>query len=161
MEKDIGAGLLDVSVGGHVDAGEEPREAALREMEEELGLVVAPDDLIPLGVRQTAMQFGELTDCEFQSIFAVRFGGGLRQLTPDAAEVSAVVPITVENGLRLFNGERQQPPGIAHTRGADGSWTEERISLRADAFIPCNDRYHYRAFVMARRLLNGEEHLVV
>jgi len=36
--KDIQPGKWDTSVGGHVDAGEEPFEAALRELREELGV---------------------------------------------------------------------------------------------------------------------------
>ncbi len=37
--KDIQPGKWDTSVGGHVDAGEEYAEAAVRELEEELGVV--------------------------------------------------------------------------------------------------------------------------
>lgn len=38
-------GRLDISMGGYVDAGEMPMEAAVRELKEELGLVVSPKDL--------------------------------------------------------------------------------------------------------------------
>ena len=37
-DKDVQPGKWDTSVGGHVDAGEERSAAALREMEEELGI---------------------------------------------------------------------------------------------------------------------------
>jgi len=38
LEKDVQPGKWDMSVGGHVDAGEEPDAAALRELREELGV---------------------------------------------------------------------------------------------------------------------------
>lgn len=41
-EKDIQPGRWDTSVGGHLDPGEDYRQAALREMEEELGIAGIP-----------------------------------------------------------------------------------------------------------------------
>ena len=38
IKKDVAPGLWDTSVGGHVDPGETPEAAALREMKEELGV---------------------------------------------------------------------------------------------------------------------------
>lgn len=38
MNKDIAPGRWDTSVGGHINPGEDPLTAALREMEEELGV---------------------------------------------------------------------------------------------------------------------------
>ncbi len=46
MNKDVAPGKWDTSVGGHVSPGEELRTAALREMEEELGITC--DHLMPI-----------------------------------------------------------------------------------------------------------------
>ncbi len=46
MNKDICAGKWDTSVGGHVQPGEDLYEAAVREMQEELG--ITPAELQPL-----------------------------------------------------------------------------------------------------------------
>jgi isopentenyldiphosphate isomerase len=43
--KDVAPGKWDTSVGGHVEPGEELRNAALREMEEELGISANPEFL--------------------------------------------------------------------------------------------------------------------
>lgn len=40
------AGLLDATVGGHVDKGEDYQEAAIREIKEEVGIEIIPEDLI-------------------------------------------------------------------------------------------------------------------
>jgi isopentenyldiphosphate isomerase len=38
INKDVAPGKWDTSVGGHINPGEEPLDAAIREMEEELGI---------------------------------------------------------------------------------------------------------------------------
>ncbi len=48
VSKDTNAGLWDTSAAGHVDAGESPLEAAVRELHEELGVRVEADDLEPV-----------------------------------------------------------------------------------------------------------------
>ena len=45
LSKDSGAGLWDSSSAGHVDSGESYAECAVRELEEELGLVVSSAEL--------------------------------------------------------------------------------------------------------------------
>ena len=45
-------GQLDISLGGAVDAGEQPLHAAVRETREEVGLVLAPPDLRLIDVRK-------------------------------------------------------------------------------------------------------------
>ena len=42
-------GMLDTSCAGHVPAGERPIDAAVRELSEELGLRLRPEQLAPLG----------------------------------------------------------------------------------------------------------------
>ena len=45
MIKDVAPGKWDTSVGGHVEPGESIRDAALREMQEELDITYEPDFL--------------------------------------------------------------------------------------------------------------------
>ncbi|MFT2817804.1 8-oxo-dGTP diphosphatase [Leifsonia sp. A12D58] len=47
-KKGLGLGYF-VGLGGKLEQGESPVDAAVREIEEESGLVVAPGDLIPMG----------------------------------------------------------------------------------------------------------------
>lgn len=45
MEKDVFPGCIDASCTGHIDPGETPARAALRELSEELGIIAAEADL--------------------------------------------------------------------------------------------------------------------
>ncbi|MFK8077511.1 MAG: NUDIX domain-containing protein [Granulosicoccus sp.] len=47
--KDNSPGLWDTSAAGHVDSGESYLQCAIRELAEELGVELAPDDLVPVG----------------------------------------------------------------------------------------------------------------
>jgi 8-oxo-dGTP pyrophosphatase MutT (NUDIX family) len=60
---------LDVTVGGHLGAGEEALEGGLREIGEELGLQVVPEDFIPLGTRRIELEIPVGIDREFQEVF--------------------------------------------------------------------------------------------
>lgn len=48
--KDSFPGCYDISSAGHVPAGKDYVESALRELEEELGLIVNPEELLDCGV---------------------------------------------------------------------------------------------------------------
>lgn len=71
LRKDNNPGLWDVSVAGHVSAGEDAVTSAIREVEEEIGLTVAPADLRYLGrLREPAvLHDGAYIDNEFHDVF--------------------------------------------------------------------------------------------
>lgn len=49
MNKDSFPGQYDTTSAGHIDAGEDVLTAAVRELQEELGIVANPNDFTPLG----------------------------------------------------------------------------------------------------------------
>jgi len=79
--------------GGRIEPGETPEEAALRELEEEVGLKLGPEHII-----------GHLDDFATRSGFVmtpvVLWGGSNLVLHPDPAEVRSVHRIPIEELLR-------------------------------------------------------------
>ena len=92
MEKDSFPGLYDTSSAGHIPAGVEPLPSALRELEEELGLRAAPEDLRPLGLIRTQYEkefHGRLfRDNEVIFVFLYTKPVELGALIPQASEIS-------------------------------------------------------------------------
>jgi isopentenyl-diphosphate Delta-isomerase len=74
-------GKWDVSVAGHVGAGESAIDAAIREAREELGLEIEANELEPLGIvrEQCVLHGGLYLDNEYHDVFLLR-----REINPEA-----------------------------------------------------------------------------
>ncbi|MBU2929965.1 NUDIX hydrolase [Winogradskyella psychrotolerans] len=96
--------LWDVSVAGHIDAGETFIEAALRETEEEIGLKLDATNLKHIGVflHETSYNNGKIQDNEFHQVFITELKMPLDQLTIQEAEVEAVKLVTLKNFEELL-----------------------------------------------------------
>ena len=113
--KDTWPGALDVAVGGHFRAGESLAQVA-REAEEEIGLTVAPERLVRLGRRFAR---GTLPpDNEVQEVLAIRSDLPLEAYRLHPEEVDAVVRLSLDDALALFEGRVAAVPGDELGRGA-------------------------------------------
>ncbi|MBT8209888.1 MAG: NUDIX domain-containing protein [Eudoraea sp.] len=89
--------LWDVSVAGHISAGEEILDAALREIKEEIGLEINADQLIPLGQFKSVQKHREdLIDKEFHNTFLCQLEVPISELRKQDSEVMAIklLPLT-------------------------------------------------------------------
>lgn len=100
LNKDTWPGKLDVTVGGHLAAGE-TTDSAFREIEEEIGIDPAPGMLQPLFTRQA---YGE-TERELQDVFLFRDDRPLQLYQPNPAELEGLVTISLRDALSLFRQE--------------------------------------------------------
>jgi len=92
MAKENWPGKWDVSVAGHVSAGERPEDAAVREAREELGLDVSRGGLLHLGTtrERCVLNGGTYLDNEVHEIYIIRLDVDPAALSLDPAEVEAV-----------------------------------------------------------------------
>jgi 16S rRNA (adenine1518-N6/adenine1519-N6)-dimethyltransferase len=107
--KDKKPGKWDSSAAGHLDAGEDYLPCAIRELEEELGIITTPDRLTPGG----KVAAGPGTGWEFVELFITRHEGPVRW---PAAEI--------ETGQWF-------PPAEVD------AWTTARPEDFADGFLEC------------------------
>lgn len=91
-------GLWDVSAAGHVSAGEDPIDCAVREVEEELGLSLRRDQLQHIAtVRESCvLNRGTYFDNELHEIFIVRRAVDLRELVLQRDEVDEAALVTID-----------------------------------------------------------------
>jgi isopentenyldiphosphate isomerase len=98
-QKENDPSLWDISVAGHVSAGEDARASASREVAEEIGLEIAADELEWLFHLPTerSLNGGSYLDREWHEVFLLRKDVSLAALTLQASEVAAVSWETTEN----------------------------------------------------------------
>ena len=90
--------LWDISVAGHVDAGESIESAAIRETKEEIGLEIHPNDLRKIATHFHAGTYfnGAIKDNEFHHIYITELKVSLEDLVPDPNEVEALKLVSIE-----------------------------------------------------------------
>lgn len=83
--------MWDVSVAGHIDAGETPKQAAIRETEEEIGLTISEEDLHQIGIFECFQSYDNgMMDNEFHNTFIAELKVPLSELTLQEEEVEAL-----------------------------------------------------------------------
>jgi isopentenyldiphosphate isomerase len=147
--KDTWPGHLDVSVAGHLGAGEEPLDGR-REIEEEIGVRVEPDRLVPLGVRRVEHEIPQGLDREFHDVFLLFENTSPDEMPLQKEEVDALVSMKLDDARRMSNGET-----IVASEHKDGKTATTSVSL-AD-FVPGSGDYIRLVVETIERTLRGEK----
>lgn len=81
--------LWDISVAGHIAAGEKIENAAIREIEEEIGLRIHKNELQKIGVKKSTVKHKNgIIDNQFHHIFIVKLTCKLTELKKQKEEVA-------------------------------------------------------------------------
>jgi len=94
--------LWDVSVAGHIEAGESIENAALREVKEEIGLTIFQNNLQKIGIFKSIQKHAKnLIDCEFHHCFISKLNVSLEQLTKQESEVTSLDLVPLSSIIKL------------------------------------------------------------
>jgi isopentenyldiphosphate isomerase len=145
--KDTWPGYLDVTAAGHLAAGEETLDG-LREVEEELGLRIEPERLVPLGARRVEQEIPVGYDRELHEVFLVFDATPPGDLSLQKEEVEAVFRLDLDDVEALY--EKGSAPAREY---AEGRSSATRILLAE--FVPKEEGYLRRVAGAARRHLSG------
>ena len=143
---------IDISAAGHLSAGETPRDGK-REIEEELGLRPAFDELIPLGRRLGIHRTGAFVDCQICHVFLYQCDQPLADYAYQNEEIAGLLRLRIDDGLRLFAGD--VPYVLAPAVGLDAP----EVALSRGDFIPSVDNYVVKILILAKRYFAGEKEL--
>src|SRR5579859_6502662 len=152
--------MLDITAAGHLQSGERPDDG-VREVEEELGVEVRSDKLISLGIKHDVMdEPNGVRNREFSHVFLLRDDRDINKYRLGEDEVSGLVEMTIEDGLRLFSGEVAAVECSA-IRLENGQSKQFRRTVRVEDLIPRVDSYYLKVFIMAQLFLEGRSHLSI
>ncbi|WP_119070927.1 NUDIX hydrolase [Rubrobacter indicoceani] len=141
MQKDTWPGRLDVSVGGHLAAGETILDGR-REISEELGLEAPAGDLIALGERRVERTIAQGTDREFHGVFLfiTEISPATLRLQPE--EVDSLACVTLSDADKLPEGETV--PATIYRNGA----APEKATVGLSEFVDDGTAGDYLAGVL-------------
>ncbi|WP_102709248.1 NUDIX hydrolase [Paenibacillus castaneae] len=138
--KDTNPGCYDITAAGHLTAGETIREA-VRELEEELGLPVEFQQLIPLGQVREELS-GEVNgvpfiDREVSDVFGLVCSVPLNQLRLQPEEVAGVYEADLDELIAMFEGRIAE----VHVIGVELSDGPNELipavrTVKASQFVP-------------------------
>ena len=95
--------MWDVSVAGHIDAGETIEQAAIRETKEEIGLSISENDLKKIGVFECFQTYENgIIDNEFHNTFICELKVPISKLTAQEEEVEALKLVSITNFKALI-----------------------------------------------------------
>jgi isopentenyldiphosphate isomerase len=153
--------LLDLTVGGHLLAGEQPLMGGVREFQEELGVEVAPDDLVFLGVRRNVLVDSEgIVHREFIHAFLGLDGHPLEQYRLQPGEVAGLFECSITELLAALDAPSKSVEGNGVVIGENGTMGSSRRFFTAADLVP-NDAYWITILVMAERLALGRRPLAI
>jgi isopentenyldiphosphate isomerase len=134
--KDLEPNKVDVTVGGHIRAGESVFDAA-REVEEELGLEVGPERLSFLGTWRSERGYAGATDREFQEVFALVNDWPLESYSLDCREVYLLYEIPLKRAIELYRDSSPVPVAgfDCQLRRNDALLVEEDLIDQARAIV--------------------------
>lgn len=115
--KDTHPGLWDVSVAGHIGAGESIIDSAVREVQEEIGLALSGKELKKIGVFKSIQKHSEqLIDCEFHHTFLSELKIPIKQLTKQESEVDDLKLISTVQFTNELNDNELAKQYVPHSK---------------------------------------------
>ena len=99
--------LWDISVAGHVDARETIEQAAIRETQEEIGLLLTEKDLKKIGVFECFQKYKcGIIDNEFHHTFITELKVDISELKLQKNEVEAVKLVSINQFKELLKNSK-------------------------------------------------------
>ncbi|MDO6676363.1 NUDIX domain-containing protein [Tenacibaculum sp. 1_MG-2023] len=106
LTKKVFPGLWDISVAGHIAAGENIKIAAVREVKEEIDFDILPENLHKIGTRKHMVNHPNgIIDNEFHHVFIAELSTPIEELTLQQEEVAALKLFSLETILHTKNYE--------------------------------------------------------
>jgi len=151
-DKDTSAGKLDVAVGGHYAAGETLSDV-VREVDEEIGLFVRPEDLTFLWTQPSEHETQRYVDREHQDVYLLRRDRPPSEYKPDPVELAGLCAVPLDALAELLEGRSEAVDATGVFRmvvGKSARFVPGTRSFSAADFIPGDHEHLLRAVRAAR-----------
>ena len=116
--KDSHPGLWDVSAAGHMEAGEDPEQAAVREVKEELGFDINKELLEYRETTSRTMMSndGAFIDNEISFVYLYEFTEQQSKLSPDPEELDEIRFMEIGELRNMLDREEERKKFVPYDR---------------------------------------------
>lgn len=151
---------LDISAAGHLLSGETKADG-IREVQEELGISTLFSKMIDLGIRISSSGTpGIKCNREFCHVVLLEDNTPLLNHNLQESEVSALVEVPVQEGLKLFSDEIDRVE-VNALCVENGNKNIKNITITKSDFISRIDPYYLKIFIMADLYFKGSKYLAI
>ncbi len=140
---------LDITAAGHLLVGEEVMDG-LREVNEELGVTLAAQDLYPVGIIKDEILRSGLIDREFCHVYFYVSPTAGENFVLQADEVAGIIEIAYDEFAALITGYLDTVTGNGYLLAPDGTKVPVQRNFTHDDFCPHSQPY-YTALLTALR----------
>ena len=111
--KDSNPNMLDISSAGHLSAGDDSVQGALRELKEELNLDIKPEELHFIKTLKRSSKYTEtFINNEFDDLFIVRTDKKIEDMKYQEEEISEIIYVPYKKFKEMVNNK--QPDLLRH-----------------------------------------------
>jgi isopentenyldiphosphate isomerase len=132
--------LLDITAAGHILAHEKIADG-VREIKEEIGIDIAYDQLIPLGIIDYKVVHKDLIDNELANVFLHQFSDNFDKFNVQIDEVSGIVKADFNEFCDFWSGGREYIR-IKGFEMKDGERKSIDKKVDKSAFVQHGDSYY-------------------
>lgn len=148
-DKDTCPNLLDITSAGHLSAGERV-EDGIRELEEELGVKVSYEELIPLGVIVEQKAEETFIDNEFANVFLYKCKIPMENFTLQKEEVTGMFKLPLKGASDLIEGSIKSLEAEGYIIDESGKRKYVTLEVSKEDFVPHDLSYYRKVFSEAR-----------
>lgn len=134
-------GLLDITAAGHL-LSDETVQDGVREVQEELGIDVTYEELIPLGVIKYSLTQGSMIDREMANVHLCLSDTNLEDFKPQLEEVEGMMGADWVDFCKLFRGECTEITVRGFVVDQDGTRTTVTRQVSILDFAPHANNYY-------------------
>ncbi|WP_054949749.1 NUDIX hydrolase [Numidum massiliense] len=127
--------LLDITVAGHLQADETIADG-VREIKEEVGLEVAFEQLVPLGVIKDCIACNEFVDRELTNVFLYENDQALDDCQLQQEEVAGILRTAFDDFYNLWYGGAQEIPAEGFMVNGSGKKVAIDKTVGRSDFVP-------------------------
>lgn len=127
--------LFDITAAGHLLADETVLDG-IREIKEEIGIDVAYENLIPLGIMSYSVVREDFIDKEYANVFLSLSNYSFDDFTLQLEEVSGMVRAKFTDFVQLWLGETEEIVVSGFKIGDDGKRQMIKEKVTREKFVP-------------------------